>query len=632
MLKPITPIIIAVSFVFLFVPIGAYADTITVDIAKGSSTPACASSNSCYSPYTTTISTGDAVLWKNSDSQAHTVTGGSASNGPSGVFDSSLMSAGSSYKFTFNDSGSYDYFCMLHPWMQGSVIVNSVSNLSKSIASITNDPNKLDWAIMFVTTTNKCYVNHEKALDFYTTLTQQYLNDFNLQHRSVFSECITDDIMPEVINRITKSGDLTIVIPDYLMSVSDRHDTDSLGHYGSWNIKTIVSQAETISPENKNTGWILSHELAHFALDWKKYTHQIMADAVHKVEFEYRDCKSDDTTLTHCAYLWETIQTPSGKWFPVMSPNYVIEIAESMKPKTTTSTNPNYSSKTANNPDSINELINEYGEIKKSITSHQIKKLAEYQKLHFESKLANAKLGSVLNYLKGVTFENGDYNVNIYSGLWMKGLHSEGESGMRDTIADINKKYDELKNLDVEIIKAKKLESEYANKLQNEKNTLNSPINDKAIPQITKSNNVEKLQNDKQERIQKEKDEQEKQLKKEVQTLQSKSYYQLDKFKKGNDDAEKSLKSIVTSTLEQKQKIDKAWDLLKINKNKLSEIETKYHTGDIRISIEQYEDAKKWYYFYDKNNVEMEIGNNLKEISKLIEESQPKTCFLMWCW
>ena len=62
--------------------------------------------------------------WINIDTAAHTVTGGSPADGPSGVFDSSLVMASAEYAFTFNDSGNYDYFCMVHPWMVGSVTVN----------------------------------------------------------------------------------------------------------------------------------------------------------------------------------------------------------------------------------------------------------------------------------------------------------------------------------------------------------------------------------------------------------------------------------------------------------------------------------------------------------------------------
>jgi plastocyanin len=312
-----------------------YADT-TVNIVRGSGAPGCDRTNSCYSPYQATVSLGENIIWKNSDSAQHTVTAGSPNDGPSGEFDSGTMSSGTSFVYRPDTVGEIKYFCMVHPWATGLVTVQeSTTNLSKRIASITNDPNKLDWTIIFVTTTNKCYVNHEKALDFYTSLTKQYLNKFNFQHEVDLSECITEDIMLEVVNRLTKTGDLTIVIPDYLMSVKDRHTTGSLGHYGFWDVKTIVSQAETFNIEDKATGWTLSHELAHFALDWKNYGNDIKREAVHEVQKQYNDCKNYDTTLTNCTFLWDTIRTPSNKWFQIMSPDYTIKIGENMKPKPT---------------------------------------------------------------------------------------------------------------------------------------------------------------------------------------------------------------------------------------------------------------------------------------------------------
>ena len=98
--------------------------THTVDIPKGTSVPGCEESNACYLPADITINAGDTVDWINVDTAAHTVTGGSPADGPSGVFDSSLVMANANYEFTFDDAGSYDYFCMVHPWMVGSVSVN----------------------------------------------------------------------------------------------------------------------------------------------------------------------------------------------------------------------------------------------------------------------------------------------------------------------------------------------------------------------------------------------------------------------------------------------------------------------------------------------------------------------------
>ena len=98
----------------------------TVTNALGSSTPGCEeTADGCFIPSPVTIPIGGTVTWDNSDNAAHTATAGSATDGPSGVWDSSLIMAGGSYSFTFEEAGSYDYFCMVHPWMAGLVIVEA---------------------------------------------------------------------------------------------------------------------------------------------------------------------------------------------------------------------------------------------------------------------------------------------------------------------------------------------------------------------------------------------------------------------------------------------------------------------------------------------------------------------------
>ena len=98
--------------------------TVHVEMPVGTSVPGCEETNSCFSPADISINAGDTVHWMNVDTAAHTVTGGSPANGPSGVFDSSLVMADAVYAFTFDEAGSYDYFCMVHPWMVGSISVN----------------------------------------------------------------------------------------------------------------------------------------------------------------------------------------------------------------------------------------------------------------------------------------------------------------------------------------------------------------------------------------------------------------------------------------------------------------------------------------------------------------------------
>ena len=93
--------------------------------SKGSANPGCETSNACYSPADITINVGDTVQWNNSDDMPHTMTSGILKEGgPDGVFDSGLKMKGDTYEFTFNDAGTYGYFCQVHPWMTGSVTVN----------------------------------------------------------------------------------------------------------------------------------------------------------------------------------------------------------------------------------------------------------------------------------------------------------------------------------------------------------------------------------------------------------------------------------------------------------------------------------------------------------------------------
>jgi len=95
----------------------------TVENAAGSSTPGC--EPDCFIPSTVVITVGGTVTWENTDTAAHTSSSGTPADGPDGVFDSSLIMAGGSYSHTFDTAGTYVYFCMVHPWMEGTVIVEA---------------------------------------------------------------------------------------------------------------------------------------------------------------------------------------------------------------------------------------------------------------------------------------------------------------------------------------------------------------------------------------------------------------------------------------------------------------------------------------------------------------------------
>ena len=95
----------------------------SITISPGSSVP---SNGKFFVPETLTVSKGSTVTWTNKDSTLHTVTSGSPESGNSGtgtVFDSSYLAAGKTFQHQFNIAGTFDYYCTLHPYMKGKVVV-----------------------------------------------------------------------------------------------------------------------------------------------------------------------------------------------------------------------------------------------------------------------------------------------------------------------------------------------------------------------------------------------------------------------------------------------------------------------------------------------------------------------------
>ena len=93
------------------------SNDVTVEMAKGTaSNTKCA--EKCFVPNVVTVTAGGKVTWKNLDSAGHFA---SASDGK--TFDTGMVNAGSSASATFKTAGSYDYMCIVHPWMKGTVKV-----------------------------------------------------------------------------------------------------------------------------------------------------------------------------------------------------------------------------------------------------------------------------------------------------------------------------------------------------------------------------------------------------------------------------------------------------------------------------------------------------------------------------
>ena len=69
------------------------------------------------------INTGQKVKWINDDTVAHTITSGTPKQGQDGRFDSDLFMAENIFEVSFTVPGTFHYFCVVHPWITGTIIV-----------------------------------------------------------------------------------------------------------------------------------------------------------------------------------------------------------------------------------------------------------------------------------------------------------------------------------------------------------------------------------------------------------------------------------------------------------------------------------------------------------------------------
>jgi len=97
---------------------------IGLNLSKGNAaTPAPISvvdiTNYAYSPDQLTVTEGQSVRFINHDDVAHTVTE------KDNAFDSGPINTGKSWTYKFDKSGTYSYYCAIHPSMRGTITVTS---------------------------------------------------------------------------------------------------------------------------------------------------------------------------------------------------------------------------------------------------------------------------------------------------------------------------------------------------------------------------------------------------------------------------------------------------------------------------------------------------------------------------
>ncbi len=79
-----------------------------------------------FEPPTLTVAVGTVVTWTNHDPQPHTATSRTV-----GVFDTGPLAQNQSESVVLNEAGTYNYFCAIHPDMEGTITVTALIEQSR---------------------------------------------------------------------------------------------------------------------------------------------------------------------------------------------------------------------------------------------------------------------------------------------------------------------------------------------------------------------------------------------------------------------------------------------------------------------------------------------------------------------
>jgi len=109
---------------------GAFAAALLLALALGWPGVALAANmdvkidNFTFGPQKVTVKVGDTVTWTNEDDIPHLVVS-------IGHYRSQALDTGDKYSFTFTTPGTFQYFCGLHPQMQGTVVVEAATGATQ---------------------------------------------------------------------------------------------------------------------------------------------------------------------------------------------------------------------------------------------------------------------------------------------------------------------------------------------------------------------------------------------------------------------------------------------------------------------------------------------------------------------
>ena len=125
-------LLFTISISMISITPNAFSDhheiTITPISGSGSDSGCELTEEGCYSPNPVTVYVGSVIIFSNTESVSHTFSSGVPSDDVIGVeFNSGMLEPGSSFQWIPENVGEFPYFDMIHPWMQGTIIVQEAT-------------------------------------------------------------------------------------------------------------------------------------------------------------------------------------------------------------------------------------------------------------------------------------------------------------------------------------------------------------------------------------------------------------------------------------------------------------------------------------------------------------------------
>lgn len=217
----------------------AYAENLII-VPAGSSVLGCEEENKCYIPYETKIVNGSKITWSNDDYVAHTITSGTIKEGPDGIFDSGLFISGKTFSHAFEEEGTFGYFCTIHPWMKGIIIVDGSADVIEEVKRETERKTTTGNEIKLTVTDakEKTYENKTKTTEIENKITKFMMNvdenkivlDYDITENANILDIYPDTETNSLVIKLnaTEKGSLVIILPRHVIDVTfnDKEDNE----------------------------------------------------------------------------------------------------------------------------------------------------------------------------------------------------------------------------------------------------------------------------------------------------------------------------------------------------------------------------------------------------------------------